>query len=316
MQTLGEAGERAVIAAIIAAAPSEINGDDAAVLFNAPPNTRTVVTTDLLVQDRHFRLGWSTPKEIGCKAVAQNFADIEAMGARPVAVVMGLAAPAETPLDLVKGIAAGVGDTVSQHAAQLVGGDVCSADQLMISITAVGSLGGNRSALTLDSAKPGQRLVASGAIGESAAGLALLQRCGRGVPSRFVPLRDAHTQPQLTPGRGLVARATGATCATDNSDGLVQDLSLVAQRSSVSIDLESTAIAPTPLMREAATYLHRDPWEWVLTGGEDHTILATTGESIPSGFRTIGRVQRRRQDAVSVTVDGERPAYCGGWLSF
>ena len=110
----------------------------------------------------------------------------------------------------------------------------------------------------------------------------------------------------------VIARATGATSMTDNSDGLVVDLGTIARRSGVGIDLFSSAVAPDDLLIRAAQLLDVDPWEWVLAGGEDHTLLATTAGDPPSGFRTIGRVTRNDQ----VTVDGVEPAYGYGWVSF
>ncbi|MDO5077971.1 thiamine-phosphate kinase [Corynebacterium sp.] len=310
--TLGEAGERAIIAAITAAAPSGMNGDDAAVLAPPAPNSRTVATTDVLVEGRHFRLDWSTPEQVGERAIVQNFSDVEAMGARPVAALFGLAAPADTPVDVVAGIARGIHRRVGRYNAELVGGDVTESDCLVISVTALGILGGSQLPLTLDRARPGQHLVAAGRIGYSAAGLALLHRCGTDYPRLFENLVAAHLVPELTPGRGVVARATGATSMTDNSDGLIVDLSHLAQRSGVSIDLHSHAIAPDELLVQAGEYLGVDPWEWILCGGEDHTLLATTAKPAPSGFRTIGYVQR----GGGVTVDGARPKYQTGWVSF
>ena len=77
--TLGEIGEHRTIEEIISAAPSSRNGDDAAVLSHASPNSRAVATTDMLIEGRHFNVEWSTPEEVGRKAIVQNFADVEAM---------------------------------------------------------------------------------------------------------------------------------------------------------------------------------------------------------------------------------------------
>lgn len=311
--TIGELGEKAVIAEIIAAAPSARNGDDAAVLTDASPNSRTVATTDMLIEGRHFLREWSTPEEVGRKAVTANFADIEAMGARPTSALLALAAPVDMPVDFVRRLAAGVQAGVSAYAAELVGGDVTENDTLIVSVTAIGSLGGSLPPLKQTRARPGQKVFAHGQIGYSAAGFALLDRYGRaGVPERFTPLVDAHVAPVLTPGRGVIARATGATAMTDNSDGLIVDLTTIAERSQVGIELFSHAIAPDELLVAAGEDLGVDPWMWVLTGGEDHTLLATTNEDTPSGFRTIGAVTRNG----TVTVDGAVPDYQTGWVSF
>lgn len=310
--TLGDVGEHRAIEAIVSAAPSNRNGDDAAVLSHASPNSRAVATTDMLIEGRHFRVDWSTPEEIGRKAIVQNFADIEAMGARPIAALLAVSAPPHTPVSYLRGIAEGIHAKVGEYSAELVGGDLTSGNDLVLSVTAIGSLGGSRPELTLDRARPGQRVVAHGRIGWSGAGLALLERFGRDVPEHLRPLVDAHCAPTLTPGRGVVARATGATAMTDNSDGLIVDLTTIARRSGVGIDLHSADIMPSPVVWEAAELLDADPWEWVLTGGEDHTLLATTAGDPPSGFHVIGRVTRGE----SVTIDGQSPKYGHGWVSF
>lgn len=321
--TVAEAGEAATIAAIRAAAPSSINGDDAAVLDLHSANSRHVCSTDILVRDRHFTFAYSTPWEVGVKAVTQNFADIQAMGARPTAILLAIATPGDVPLASVSEIARGINDAAAPWAAELVGGDIVLSKDLVISITAMGEIAGPADALTLDGAGVGQRVVAAGPIGYSAAGLAILRHYGsrRSVPSNDAILNELvewHCAPRLEPGRGSVARATGASAMTDNSDGLVADLSHIASRSGVCIDLDPHAIAPDKKLRYAANITGCDPWEWVYTGGEDHTLLGTTDARLPSGYRYIGTVRSvsdELQDPPLVTVDGGPAPYTGGWQS-
>ena len=101
---------------------------------------------------------------------------------------------------------------------------------------------------------------------------------------------------------------------TDNSDGLVPDLGLMARRSGVRIDLDQAAIGPDPLLASAGAVLDVDPWEWVLTGGEDHTLIGSTPGEPPTGFRAIGTVSKEKFD--SVLIDGKPPARDAGWVSF
>ena len=314
-QTLADVGERAAIREITSVASSGLNGDDAAVLPSAPPNSRTVAATDLMVEGRHFLREWSTPREIGKKAILRNFADVEAMGARPVAALLAIAAPGDTPVPFVRGIAEGIAEHSSFYNAELVGGDLTKSDLLVINITAVGFLGGSLPALTLDGARAGQQVVAHGRIGHSAAGLALLERFGRNLPAgheHLQPLIDAHCAPWLNPGRGVIARAAGVTAMTDNSDGLIQDCTTMAEHSCVHMDLDPQALQPEELLCQAADLLDCDPWEWVLSGGEDHTLIGTTAKEAPSGFRKIGTVTR----GCGVTLGGTTPSYQKGWLSF
>ncbi|GJN42969.1 thiamine-phosphate kinase [Corynebacterium ammoniagenes] len=314
--TLRDVGEHGVIQEIIAAAPSSLNGDDAAVLLPLAPNSRTVATTDMLVEGRHFRRDWSTPYQVGMKAITQNYADIEAMGARPIGALMALGAPLDTPVSVVREIAEGIAQRTGEYNTELVGGDVTQAEKITVSVTAIGALGGDRQPLALSAARAGQKVVAHGKIGWSAAGWALLERYGRDIPdSELQPLVDFHCAPMLDPGRGVIARATGATAMTDNSDGLVHDLHTIARRSSVRINIFADAVAPDELLVRAGNLLDHDPWDWVLAGGEDHTLLGTTMKDAPSGFRLIGEVTRGNGGDL-VTVDGAPARYISGWESF
>lgn len=314
--TLREVGESGVIQEIIAAAPSSLNGDDAAVLLPMAPNSRTVATTDMLVEGRHFRLDWSSPYQVGLKAITQNYADIEAMGARPIGALMALGAPLDTPVSVVREIAEGIAQRTGEYNTELVGGDVTQAEKITVSVTAIGALGGDRQPLALSAARAGQKVVAHGKIGWSAAGWALLERFGTQLPDpQLQPLVDFHCAPEIEPGRGVIARATGATAMTDNSDGLVHDLTTIAKRSAVKINIYSEAIAPDELLQRAGDLLDHDPWDWVLAGGEDHTLLGTTMKDAPSGFRLIGDVHKSN-GTDHLTIDGTPARYNTGWESF
>ena len=314
--TLADVGEQAVITAIVAHAPSTRNGDDAAVLDHAAPNSRTVITTDTLVEGRHFRRDWSHPAEIGRKAITQNFADVEAMGARPIAALLALSAPGDTPLEFVADLARGINERVTDYDAELVGGDVTDNDRITIAVTGIGQLGGSLPPLRLDQARPGQILVASGHIGYSAAGYALLKEFGRtSVPAEFDPMLRAHCSTILTPGRGFVARSAGVTAMTDNSDGLVHDLYVMAKKSAVTINLDSAALQPDDLLVQAAELVGADPWEFILSGGEDHTLIGTTFGPPPTGFVEIGTVVRHNSMG-AVTLDRAAPPYTYGWESY
>lgn len=321
--TVEQAGEAGTIAAIRSAAPSSLNGDDAAVLDSTTSNARQVCTTDILVRGRHFRFRYSSPYEVGVKAVMQNFADIQAMGARPTALLLAIVTPGDMPLETISELARGINDAATPWGAELVGGDVVRAEDLVLSLTALGELGGPAPALTLDGAGVGHRVIASGNIGYSAAGLDVLQYFGsrKSVPQDDPILQELvswHCSPKLEVGRGTVARAAGASSMTDNSDGLVADLSVIAQRSGVCIDVDVEAVAPDSNLLHAAERTGCDPWKWVLTGGEDHTLIGTTDSRLPASYRPIGMVRRLYEtdpDAPFVTIGGNRPTYTTGWQS-
>ncbi|AHK30396.1 Thiamine-monophosphate kinase [Rhodococcus opacus PD630] len=163
-------------------------GDDAALV--RADDGRVAVSADMLVQDRHFRLDWSSPRDVGRKAVAQNAADVAAMGARPTAFLVSLGLPPDTSIDVADGISAAIGESAEELGAGVVGGDLVQAGQVVISVTVLGDLGG-RSPIRRSGARPGDVVAVAGDLGRSAAGLALLV----GGSSDFPDLLAAHRVP-------------------------------------------------------------------------------------------------------------------------
>ncbi|MGE2734369.1 thiamine-phosphate kinase, partial [Mycolicibacterium vaccae] len=287
--TLAESGEFAVIERLVGGRrqPDTVSvgpGDDAAVV--AAPDGRAVLCTDMLVQDRHFRLHWSSPHDIGRKAVAQNAADIEAMGGRPTAYVVGFAAPAETSTARAVELADGMWHEAALTGAGVVGGDMVRAPQWVISVAAMGDLEG-RDPVRRDGARPGDIVAVCGELGRSAAGHALWDR---GI-ERFPELRRRHLVPEPPYGQGRIAAEWGAGSMIDVSDGLVADLKHVATASGVRIDLFSAAFAgDVDAVADAARTVGTDPRDWVFGGGEDHALVATFATAAPPGWRVVGRV--------------------------
>ncbi|AOD24412.1 MULTISPECIES: thiamine-phosphate kinase [Rhodococcus] len=282
-------------------------GHDAAVVTAS--DGRIAISTDMLVEGRHFRFDWSSPEEVGRKAVAQNGADVAAVGARPTAFVVGLGCPPETPVAVLDGISAGIGEAAEEIGAGVVGGDLVQAGQVIVSVTVLGELDG-RPPLLRSTACPGDVVALAGRIGRSAAGLALLLAGNRNFPE----LVAAHRVPTPPYAAGPAAAAAGAHACTDISDGLVADLEHICTASEVAIDLDSGALAPDTQLRETGRVLAADPWEWILTGGEDHALAACFPREValPDGWRPIGVVL----EGFGVTVDGQRRDGSGGWESF
>jgi thiamine-monophosphate kinase len=312
-ETLAGIGEFAMIEQLVAGRrqPDGVlvgPGDDAAVL--QVPDGRIVVSTDMLVQGRHFRLDWSTPEEVGRKAIAQNAADIEAMGARASAFVVGFGAPADSPAAAAVQLSDGMWSEASKLGAGIVGGDLVAAPQWVISVTVLGDLAG-RSPVLLGGARPGDSIAVIGELGWSAAGYTLWDR---GIDA-FGELRRRHLVPAVRYGQGAAAAAAGATAMTDVSDGLMADLGHLARASGVAVDLSLAALnGDLAALAPAAEALGADARDWVLGGGEDHVLVATFGAQPPAGWRVIGTVAAAGESAV--TVDGVRWHGAGGWESF
>jgi thiamine-monophosphate kinase len=293
------------------------------------PDRRVVATTDLLVEGRHFRRDWSGPFDVGVKAAAQNLADVAAMGASGTALLVGLAAPGDLPVawaeDLVRGLAA----ECARAGASVVGGDVSSADSIMLAITALGDLGG-REPVTRAGAQVGDVVAIAGRTGRSAAGLALL---AAGRTEGFDALVAAHLRPSPPYAAGPEAAGLGATAMIDVSDGLLADLGHVADASGVLIDVETARLPADPALRAAAEALSTAEGApggvtpgpdgvapgpgglgWVLAGGEDHALTATfgPGTTLPGHWSVIGTVQKGH----GVTVDSRPAGGVTGWSHF
>lgn len=304
--TLGSLGESAVLSRIFPRLPAAARqllgpGDDAAVI--AAPDARVVATTDLMIHGPDFRLAWSAPEDLGWKAAASNLADVAAMGAAPTALLVALAAPADTTVDFLERFADGLreGCLALAPGCGVVGGDLSVSNTLTIAVTALGDLGGREPVLR-SGARPGDLVAISGQLGAAAQGLRLLFAhavvAGRPDAAAAVALRAEHPAAiaaQLRPhppiADGVAAALAGATAMLDVSDGLTIDAARIAAASGVGLDLSGLS-------------------EDELTGGEDHALLATfpRGTSLPGGFRAIGRVV----DGSGVLVDSV-PRPVRGW---
>ncbi len=310
--TLAGTGEFAVIDALTANLPvpagTEIGpGDDAAVL--AAPDGRVVISTDMLVDGVHFRTDWATGQQIGRRAALAAMADICAMGAVPTALVVALAAPPDTPTDLVTAVGAGLSAAAAELGAGLVGGDLTRADRLTLAVTVLGDLRGAPPVLR-SGAQPGDIVALAGRVGWAAAGLAVLSR-GFRSPAAVV---GAYKVPEPPLAAGPLGAAAGATAMIDVSDGLLADLGHIADASGVAIDVRAVALPVPGRLVEVGSALGKDPLGWLLTGGDDHALAATfpAGTDLPAPWQVIGAVGA----GSGVTVDGA--AYEGepGWDHF
>lgn len=289
-------------------------GDDAAVV--AAPDSRFVVTTDVLVDGRDFRDDWTTGTDVGWRATAANVADVAAMGARPTALVTALVLPASTAVDWVIDLATGLGEACTHWRVGAVGGDLSGGDQIMVAITAHGDLQG-RAAVLRSTARPGDLIAHAGVLGHSAAGWALLAGGHEVTSSTGRQALAAFRRPQPPVLAGVAAAQAGATAMMDVSDGLLRDGSRIARASGVSLDLDPAALAcDVAALADLARHCGSDPLDWVLTGGEDHGLLAAfpPGTALPEPFRAIGTVD---EGPAQVTYGGQPPPVSGtGWDHF
>ena len=289
-------------------------GDDAAVVKAS--DGRFVVTTDTMIEGHDFKSEWSSGFDLGFKAVASNVSDIAAMGAKPTALVVAIALPSSTEIswleDFAEGLNAGLRELAPE--ASIVGGDLASADQVFISVTAHGDLEGLQPVLRTG-AKVGDIVAVAGTLGKAAAGLSLLQsdiEDAKYAFDEFVSIQKRPMPPVLS---GVIANKAGATSMLDISDGLAKDAARIAKASQVTIQIDKSALQGFEAVLElAAMRLGIDSSNWVLFGGEDHSLLATFPQrsTIPREFKPIGRALAQ-QDSLVLLDDLELQS--NGWDS-
>lgn len=311
MTTIGELGEDALLALFTPRLPlSDATilgpGDDAAVLS---VDGDLVVSSDVLVEGRHFRTDWSTAADVGWRAAVQNLVDIDAMGAVPTALQVTLAAPPSLDADWVLGFADGLRAACEPHGVGVVGGDLSGAGEIAISVTALGETHGLDPVTRADAA-PGDIVAVSGPLGAAAAGLALLTA----DTALHLDAVDLFRRPQPVIGAGLEAALRGATAMMDVSDGLLRDAARISRASDVGIAIDSSTVPVHPAAVEAAGVLGIEALAWALTGGEDHCLLATfpVGSLLPDGWTVVGAVVDGYQ---GIRVDGVVPESLG-WDHF
>ena len=302
--TLGELGEFGLIDQIapdVSGRPGVIlgPGDDTAIVTT--PSGSVLATTDVLIEGTHFRRDWSSPGEIGRKAAAASLADVAAMGGVATALLVGFGAPADLPAAWAIECSGGLRAEAQSVGAFVVGGDVVGAPLIVVSVTALGDLQGRQPVLRAGAA-PGDVIALAGRLGWAASGLAVLNR-GLRSPRALV---DAHRVPEPPYAAGPIAARGGATSMIDVSDGLIADARHIAEASGVIMAISSALLPIADPIRSAAAAFNVDPLEWVLTGGEDHALLATfvAGTAVPAPFEVIGVVVAVGSRAPGVDVDG------------
>lgn len=168
----------------------------------------------MLIEGRHFRREWSSATDIGRKAAARNLADIAAMGARPTALLVAFAGPADLEVSWVLDLVTGIARECAAAGASVAGGDTSGADTVMLAVTALGDLA-DREPVTRAGARPGNVVAVAGTLGAAAAGLALLTAGWRPrsadqaeptVPSEAASPSDASPSEAACPSEAAVPR--------------------------------------------------------------------------------------------------------------
>ena len=297
--TLADLGEDALLRRIRRLFASEGKdfavgiGDDAAAIAFGSPGELLVATTDSLIEGVHFARRWIGPADLGARALAVNLSDLAAMAATPVAALLALSVPPETPLTDLNTFFRAMRDEGRRHGCPIAGGDMTRAPQWTVAVTVFGRPAVKGRVVQRNTARPGQTVYVTGRPGESGAGLEALRQepeiggitivawasrpCSHGRDARATTLIRRHRRPtpRLREAAAL-ARACRDLSMMDVSDGVWCDAGRLAEASGVRIDLEANALPITRPLARLGRQLGRDPLDWVLFGGEDYELLFAT----------------------------------------
>jgi thiamine-monophosphate kinase len=240
-------------------------GDDCA--FLDAGGERLALSVDLSVEGVHFRREWLSAAEIGYRAAAGALSDLAAVAAEPVALLLALAVPAGESEETVTALGDGIADAAADCGATIVGGDLSRAGGIVIDCCVVGRAPAE---VRRRGAKPGDRLVVTGALGGPAAALREWG-AGRMPPA---PARERFARPASRHAAARFLAAHRARAMIDISDGLAADLRHLLAASGVGATIEVERLPVLPAAAAIATRDGEPPWRLAASSGEEYELLA------------------------------------------
>lgn len=296
-------------------------GDDAAVIASAP-NRHCLLTTDLLAEGIHFDRRTAGFGDIGFRAATANLSDIAAMGGVPEYLLVSLAVPRDGTGRQVRQLYDGMMAACRPHRVRLIGGDTsASRGGWFLNITLVGSARSGR-ILFRSGARAGDDLYVTGTLGDSRAGLLLLQRRRSRADTGFLRrdhrrlLMQRHLRPTARIREGCwLSEAKWATAAIDLSDGLSGDLRHLCTESHVGAVIELSALPISSACRQYARSIGQDPERFALAGGEDYELLFTVAYRQRRKFQRASarhRFQVTRVGKITPAEEGLRITLANG----
>jgi thiamine-monophosphate kinase len=291
-------------------------GDDCALVPLG--NEYLAISTDLSIENVHFKRAWLDPQEIGWRAAAGALSDLAAVGAEPIGVLASLALPVHSPVPDFAAVMDGIGAAAAAVGAKVIGGDLASSPNWTVDVTVIGR---SQHPVRRSGAQAGDGLWVTGYLGGARAGLSAFtsgQSPAGAVRDSFV-----HPVPRMAAGRWLAQH--GARAMIDLSDGLAGDARHLAAASEVAIVIEMERIPLGPGVQDSALAMGEDPFTFAARGGEDYELLLALAPGFSSDQATefeqamnlpltrIGTLSPGR--GLTLTLAG-RPISLGGFNHF
>ena len=267
-------------------------GDDCAVI-EMNDYDFLLITTDLLIERSHFKLDWTSPEDLGIKSLAVNLSDIAACGGVPRDAFISLAIPNRIDVEWLDRFYQGLTEQAKGHGVNVLGGDTTlSRSDLVINVALTGVVP-KEQALLRNGASPGDLVCLTGALGESAAGLKLLETGASVETPEQADLVRSHLTPLplLREGR-ILAQSGYCTALIDVSDGMSSDLNHICQQSAVGAIIQQEQIPVSKKLEAVFSDSGKDVMDFILNGGEDYALLAAVKPhglpELESRFKQIG----------------------------
>jgi len=263
-------------------------GDDAAITSKNNAG-KTAICSDSIVEGVHFNTEYFSYENIGWKSISVNISDLASMGALPNYFTVSIGTPKYLTNESFKKIINGIKKCCDTYGGTIVGGDIVYSDKLFISVTAIGKLI-TKDYMTRDSAKVGEKIAVTGNLGDSLAGLRLLNDKRN---NSYLSERHLMPKPKINESRFLVTY--GVKCCMDISDGLHNDLVNICNQSNVSmiINVENIPVSKNLIKEYPGTYI-----DLSINGGEDYELLFTIDESkidLPFDYYVIGEICKKSE---------------------
>lgn len=265
-------------------------GDDAAVVKSQ--SKTFLLTSDMLLEEVHFNLSFTTYYQLGYKTLAVNISDIFAMGGKPEYFLLNLGVPQKCSVEDIKELYRGLNTIAKKFGIAIVGGDTCASKKgLVLSGTLIGE---TNNAILRKGASPGESIFVTGPLGDSAIGLELLRK----LRTEKLEMRTSHLKlikRHLMPEPAPLNNTGGVTSMIDISDGLLIDLSHICDESKVGAVIYKEMIPLSKELINAAKKLRKDALEYALKGGEDFLLLFTSSDKARRDGVRIGEIISKGQ---------------------